>query len=67
MLNDHLKSVMERAAQLPGPLQDELAKLVEEALAHMTPPSPHLSPEWQASVERAMHEQAVTLEYLNDK
>jgi hypothetical protein len=67
MLNDHLKAVMERAAELPAPLQDELAKLVEEALAHMTQPGPRLSPEWRASVERAMHEQAETLEYLKDK
>jgi hypothetical protein len=35
MLNDHLKSAMERAAELPAPLQDELAELVEEALAHI--------------------------------
>ena len=66
MLNDHLKAVMERAAQLPGPLQDELAQMVEEALAHMTQPGPHLSPGWRASVERAMREQTQTLEYLKD-
>ena len=67
MLNDHLKAVMERAAQLPGTSQDELAQLVEEALAHITQPGPRLSPEWRASVERAMHEQDETLEYLKDK
>jgi hypothetical protein len=48
-------------------LQDELAKLIEEALAHMTQPGPHLSPVWRASVERAMREQAEKLEYLKDK
>ncbi|MGO8949182.1 MAG: hypothetical protein ACLQUY_16355 [Ktedonobacterales bacterium] len=67
MLNDHLKAVMERAAQLPAPVQDELAQLVEEALAHLTQPGPRLSPEWRGSVERAMREQAETLEYLKDK
>jgi hypothetical protein len=67
MLNDHLKAVMERAAQLPAPLQDELAKLVEEALAYITQPGSQLSPEWRPSVERAMREQTETLEYLKDK
>jgi hypothetical protein len=58
---------MERAAQLPAPMQDELATLVEETLAHTTHPGPHLSREWRASAERAMREQVETLEYLKDK
>jgi hypothetical protein len=48
-------------------LQDELATLVEEALAHTTQPGLHLSRECRASAERAMREQAETLEYLKDK
>lgn len=67
MLNDHLKAVMERAAQLPAAMQDELATLLEEALTHMMQPGPHVSPEWRASVEQAMREQAKTLEYLEDR
>ena len=58
---------MERASQLTAPLQEEIAKLVEEALAHITQPGSQLSPDWRVSVERAMREQAETLEYLKDK
>ena len=67
MVNDHLQAAMERAAQLPSPLQDEPTKLVEQALAHMTQPGPHLSQEWRAIEERAKGEQAETLEDLKDK
>ncbi len=67
MLNDHLKAVMERAAELPAPIQEEIAGLIEEALERMAQPVPRLSPEWQAAVERVMREQHKSLEYLKDK
>jgi hypothetical protein len=62
-----LKAAIDRAAQLPAAMQDELATLLEEALVCMAQQGPHASPEWRASAERAIREQTETLEYLKDQ
>jgi hypothetical protein len=60
LLSDRFKAVMERVVQLPAAMQDELARVLEEALAQMAQPGPQLPTEWRASIERAMREQAET-------
>jgi hypothetical protein len=67
VLTNHLKSAIERAAALSPSKQEEIATLIEEAPQRMTSSVPSVSPDWSESVERAMREQAETLEYLKDK
>jgi hypothetical protein len=62
MITERLQHVIDEIAKLPPEEQDRVAAAIQAALE-----MPRLSPEWQASVERVMQEQAETLEYLKDK
>lgn len=62
MVTEQLQRVIDEVAKLPPEEQDRVAAAIRAVLKQ-----PQLSPEWRASVERVMREQAETLEYLKDK
>jgi hypothetical protein len=64
MITERLQQVIDEVAKLSPEEQDRVAAAMQVILGQ---PAPQLSPEWRAAVERAMREQAETLEYLQDK
>ncbi len=64
MITDRLQHIIDKLAKLPPEEQDRVAAAMQMILGQ---PAPQLSPEWRAAAERAMREQAETLEYLKDK
>jgi hypothetical protein len=72
MITERLQAAMDRAAQLPTEAQDELAVALEQALdrtsaARFPPQAPPMAPDVRAAFERALAENAATLEYLKDR
>jgi len=64
MITGRLQHIIDEISKLPPEEQDRVAAAMQAVLEQ---PVPQLSPEWRAAVERAMREQAETLEYLKDK
>lgn len=64
MVTEQLRQVIDEISKLPPEEQDRVAAAIRAVLEQ---PAPQLSPEWRASVERVIREQAETLEYLKDK
>ena len=64
MISDRLQHIIDEISKLPLEEQDRIAAVMKAVLEQ---PAPQLSSEWRAAVERAMREQAETLEYLKDK
>ena len=64
MITDRLQHIIDEISKLPPEEQDRVAAAMQAVLEQ---PVLQLSPEWRAAVERAMREQAETLEYLKDK
>ncbi len=64
MITDRLQHVIDEISKLPPEEQDRVAAAIRAVLEQ---PAPQLSPEWRTAGERAMREQAETLEYLKDK
>jgi hypothetical protein len=62
MITERLQRMIDEIAKLPPEEQDRVAAGMQTLLGQ-----PQLSPEWRASVEQVMKEQAETLEYLKDK
>jgi hypothetical protein len=62
MITERLQRMIDEIAKLPPEEQDRVAAAMQTLLGQ-----PQLSPEWRASVEQVMKEQAETLEYLKDK
>lgn len=67
-MTDRLRAAMDRAAQLPIDAQESLAAALEAAMDRTaTDHIPPMRPEVQAAFERALAENAATLEYLKDR
>ena len=62
MITERLRHMIDEISKLPPEEQDRVAAAMQTLLGQ-----PQLSPEWRASVEQVMKEQAETLEYLKDK
>jgi hypothetical protein len=60
-VTEQLQQVIDEVMKLPPEDQDRVAAI--QAVLEQ----PQLSPEWRASVERVIRDQAETLEYLKDK
>jgi len=68
MMTERLRAAVDRAAQLPVEAQEALAAALEAAIDRTaTDHIPHMRAEVRAAFERALAENAATLEYLKDR
>jgi hypothetical protein len=68
MMTERLRAAMDRAAQLPVEAQEALAAALEAAIDRSSIEHiPPLALEVRAAFERALAENAATLEYLKDR